>query len=417
MLLTLTGAAAEPCAAALHGGIVAAWVFWGACALTLYTYGGYLLVLIVLDAIRNLQSNARYLSGEVDRRRSSTDGPLPPVSVLIAAHDEEACIRAKIENTLAFDYPADRLEILVGSDGSSDRTDEIVRSFAARGVILSAAPRAGKASVLNRLVQQARGRICLFTDANTIIDPAALRRLVRPLENPEVGGASGRLRLVTPDGAPASEGAYWRYENLLKYYESRLGSLMGANGAIYVLRRSDWTPLPPDTIVDDFVATMLVVLRGHRLVYEPEAVATEETASELTGEFRRRVRIAAGNFQALAELWPLLLKGSFSAFAFWSHKVLRWFAPLFMLAGLTANLVLLGRGGLYTETLALQLLGIMAALWPARLLPQGAALWFAFPHYFLNMNAAMALGLVRWLTGSQTAAWQRTERAPQRRAA
>jgi cellulose synthase/poly-beta-1,6-N-acetylglucosamine synthase-like glycosyltransferase len=394
---------------------LAALVFWSAIFLVLYTYGGYLLLLVLADAFNTLRTTARYLSG-TERRRNKRPPELPTVSVLIAAHNEAACIKEKIENTLAFDFPPDKLEILVGSDGSTDGTDEIVRQFAARGVKLSSAPRAGKASVLNRLAELATGHCWLFTDANTHIEPDALKRLVGRASSPNVGAVCGRLELVAPSGAPQSEGLYWRYENLLKFFESRYGALMGANGGLYLLRRSEWAPLPADTIVDDFLVTMRVVSRGRQVVYEPSAIAREETAVDLSGEFKRRVRIAAGNFQSLRELWPLLARTTFAGFAFWSHKVLRWTAPFLLAAAFVSSALLSG-----------QLLYAIAFLGQAAFygLALFAHLGFASgirgastARYFVEMNVALALGLYRYLTGRQRATWQRTIRtSPEKRAA
>lgn len=389
---------------------MAEWVLWVSVAVCAYTYGGYLLVLVALDAGRALRSNARYLSVG-DERRGAGLAQLPRVSVLIAAHDEAGCIRRKLENTLALDYPPDRLEVLVGSDGSTDGTDDIVREFADRGVVLSAAARQGKAGVLNRLAALATGDVFLFTDANTHVEPGALRQLVRPLADARVGGVCGQLRLVASGGA-TEEGAYWRFENLLKLYESRSGALMGANGGLYVLRREDWQPLPPDTIVDDFLATMRVVQRGRRLVYAPEAVAVEETAPSLEGEFRRRVRIAAGNFQSLKELRSMLVQPSFAAFALWSHKVLRWSVPLWLVVAFAANAVLAYRyfyGVLLAGQVALYLFA-----WLGRYddMPEPLRRVARMARYFVEMNAALALGLVRFLRGRQGAVWQRTSRAP-----
>lgn len=389
------------------------WLFWASVGLCLYVYAGYLLLLVALDGAASLRSNARYLAGGGDRRRGEAEGPLPRVSVLIAAHNEEAVIRAKLENTLGLDYPRDRLEILVGSDGSTDRTDALVSEFAGHGVRLSSGARAGKASVLNRLATLATGEYWLFTDANTVVDRGAVRRLLRRCREPGVGGVCGRLRLVAPSGAPLEEGAYWRYENLLKFYESRLGALMGANGGLYMLRREAWRPLPPQTIVDDFLATMRILLDGWRLVYEPEAVAVEETAADAPGEFRRRARIAAGNFQSLRELRPLLWRPSFAGFALWSHKVLRWSVPLVLPLMLLANLALALQGhGFYLLLLGGQVAFYLAAV-AGRVVevPPRLRRITAIPRYFVDMNAALLVGLGRYLRGSQAAIWQRTARA------
>lgn len=394
---------------------MAAVVFWGALAVVAYAYGGYLLALVALDAAEALRSNARYLAGSLDRRRRPQAVGWPKVSVLIAAHDEESCLRQKLENTLALDYPADRLELFVGSDGSTDATDAIARTFADRGVRLSAAPRGGKVAVLNRLARAATGTLWLFTDANTMLAPDALRRLVERAEDPAVGAVCGRLRLVTPAGGDGGEGLYWRYENLLKLYESRRGALMGANGGLYLLRASAFRPLPPDTIVDDFLVTMRVLLDGRRLVYAPEAVATEETAADGAGEWRRRVRISAGNFQALRELWPLLGRLDFVAFALWSHKLLRWTAPLWLTLAFAANLALARRGA-WALVLAAQVLFYVAALVRPRVEGLPGRL-VSLAHYFVAMNAALAWGFVRFVRGRQAATWQRTARTGARKAA
>lgn len=388
---------------------MAAVVFWCAICLVAYTYGGYLLLLVLMDAGASLRSTARYLTGG-DRRRRESNRELPTVSVLIAAHNEEGCIRQKIENTLAFDYPREKLEIIIGSDGSTDATDAMVQQYAPQGVKLSSAPRVGKARVLNRLAELATGEVWLFTDANTHIERDALKQLVAHTTSPWVGGVCGRLELIPPNGATAKEGMYWRYENLLKYYESKRGALMGANGGLYLLRRSEWRPLPPDTIVDDFLVTMRVIVRGQKLIYEPSAVAKEETAVDLQGEFNRRVRIAAGNFQSLRSLWPLLVRPDFAGFAFWSHKMLRWTAPFllgiaFVSSALLANqliyaLIFLGQGAFYTLAM-LSRLGVASGI-------RGAST----ARYFVEMNLALAVGLFRHLRGAQKATWQRTVRAP-----
>ncbi len=394
---------------------MAAALFWSSLALVAYAYGGYMVVLVGCDAVAALRANARWLSSDGDRRRAGSVDDWPFVTVLVAAYNEEACLKEKIENTLALDYPPDRLEILIGSDGSTDRTDGIVEELARPNVRLSRAPRVGKAAVLNRLVREAKGTRLLFTDANTRLAPDVLRRLVERMRGGEVGGACGRLRLVTPSGGAPAEGLYWRYENLLKLYESRRGALMGANGGVYLLRRSEWRELQPDTIVDDFLVTMRVLLAGRKLTYVPEAVAVEETAADLQGERVRRVRIAAGNFQSLRELWPLLFRPSFVSFAFWSHKLLRWVAPGILVVLLAANVTLAARP-LYACLLGLQLAFYLAAL----LLPSGKGAVGRIVHfarYFVEMNAAMMLGFVKFARGRQASTWQRTGRPPTRRAA
>src|SRR5882762_4259174 len=368
-------------------------LFWAAVLAVLHTYLFYPLLLILLDGFEQARGAWRYICGS-ERRRPPAQLGLPHVSVLIAAYDEAACIGQRIENLLAQDYPAEHLEILVGSDASTDGTDAIVQHYAARGVKLSRGDRAGKAGVLARLVGIAKGEVLVLTDANTEFEKDAIRQLVQPLRDPAVGLVCGRLRLHSPLGAPIVESAYWKLESLLKMYESRRGCVMGANGGIYAVRRHLFPPLPAGTVVDDFVAALRVLQNGYEVRYEPEAVAHEETAPGHADEYKRRVRIAAGGFRALAQFRDLLSpRHGFTAFALWSHKVLRWFVPQAMVLALVANALLAPHSRFYAAMLfaqcgayllaALGLLGLS----PRKLgkLPDAAA-------HFVEMNAALLVG-------------------------
>src|SRR5881398_3253321 len=322
-------------------------VFWTAVVVVLHTYAIYPLLLILLDAVEQARSTWRYIGG-TERRRPAAQLGLPHVSVLIAAYNEQQCIGQRIENLLAQDYPADKLEILVGSDASTDETDAIVQHHAARGVKLSRAERSGKAGVLSRLVALSKGEVLVMTDANTDFERDAIRRLVQPLRDDEVGLVCGRLRLHSPAGAPVTESAYWKLESVLKLYESRRGCVMGANGGIYAVRRHLFPPLPAGTVVDDFVAALRVLQSGYEVRYEPEAVAHEEAAPGHADEYRRRVRIAAGCFRALSHFRDLLSpRHGFTSFALWSHKVLRWFVPHAMVVALVTNALLAPHSRLY----------------------------------------------------------------------
>jgi cellulose synthase/poly-beta-1,6-N-acetylglucosamine synthase-like glycosyltransferase len=386
-------------------------LFWVAVGVILHTYVLYPLLLVLLDGLAQARSAWRYLGGN-ERRRPPAQLGLPHVSVLIAAYNEAACIGERIENLLAQDYPADRLEILVGSDGSTDDTDAIVQRYAARGVRLSRGERCGKAGVLNRLVSLSRGEVLVMTDANTTFEKDAILRLVQPLRHQEVGLVCGRLRLHSPAGAPVAEGAYWKLESVLKLYESRRGCVMGANGGIYAVRKELFPPLTAGTVVDDFVAALRVLESGHEVRYEPEAVAHEETAPDHANEYRRRVRIAAGGFRALAQHRGLLApEHGFTAFALWSHKVLRWFVPHAMVVAMAANFALAFGSRLYAALLlcqcaayALAGLGLLGAT-PRRF----RALSDAAAH-FVEMNAALLVGFVKFSRGAQGQTWTRTER-------
>jgi cellulose synthase/poly-beta-1,6-N-acetylglucosamine synthase-like glycosyltransferase len=376
--------------------------FWAAAVLLLQTYLLYPGWLWLLDHVR----------------RGPGPSPVPPqpeswptVSLVVAAHDEAACIGQKLENSLALDYPSDRFDVVVGSDGSSDGTDAIVRSCPDPRVRLSAAPRAGKTSVLNRCIPNARGELVVLSDANTRIDPGALKALVRHFQDPAVGAVCGRLQLYNPRRAEFEESAYWRYESWLKAMEGRQGAVVGANGGLYAIRRAQYTPLPPSTIVDDFVIALRLLEKGQRVLYEPEALAWEETTEDDAREFRRRVRIAAGNFQSLGLVPGLLspLRG-FPAFAFWSHKVLRWIAPGLMAMALLANLALLGHP-FYRVTMAAQAaFYLLASVGRAGVGPAALRRLAGLAFYFVAMNLALVVGFWRFVRNAQGAAWERTAR-------
>src|SRR5438270_9141608 len=386
-------------------------VFWVAVGCVLHTYVIYPLLLVALDAIAQARGAWAYFGGN-ERRRPPAQIGLPSVSVLIAAFNEQDCIANRIENLLAQDYPADKLEILVGSDASTDETDAIVQRYAARGVKLSRAERCGKAGVLSRLVALAKGDVLVMTDANTDFERDAIRHLVQPLRDAEVGLVCGRLRLHSPAGAPLAEGAYWKLESLLKLYESRRGCVMGANGGIYAVRKQLFAPLPAGTVVDDFVAALRVLEAGFEVRYAPEAVAHEEAAPDHSGEDRRPVRIAAGRFRRRSQYRDLMSpRHGFTAFALWSHKILRWFVPHAMVVALLANLflahgsrfysaILLGQCAAYALA-AVALLGMS----PRRL----RALADAAAH-FVEMNAALLVGFVKYSRGAQGQTWTRTDR-------
>ncbi|HEX5498699.1 MAG TPA: glycosyltransferase family 2 protein, partial [Thermomicrobiales bacterium] len=273
-------------------------LFWLSFGVTAYAYAGYP-ALIWLCARR---------FGRVETPPEADQNELPTITLLVAAHNEQAVIGERLENALALDYPRGRLAIVVASDGSDDRTAEIVSSFADRGVrLLDFQANRGKSATLNAAWGELTSDLVLLSDANTAIEPQAPKKLARWFRSPEVGAVCGRLVLVDRATGKNVDGLYWRYETFLKRCEARLGALLGANGAIYAIRRESFTPIPTETIVDDFVIPLLARLTsGCRLVYDAEAAAYEETPERIGDEFRRRVRIGAGGFQSLAILWPLL---------------------------------------------------------------------------------------------------------------
>lgn len=377
-------------------------LFWISLLAVVYSYLGYALLIYVSSRLfgRDL------VPPEV------LDEELPTASLLIAAHNEERFIAQRVENALAMDYPREKLEIAVASDGSSDRTNEIVRQYADQGVRLLDFPqRRGKSTMLNDGIQQVSGEIVMLTDANTFFEPDAAKKLVRWFSDPELGFICGRLILIDPQTGGNVDGLYWKYETFLKQCENRLGGLLGANGAIYAIRRSAYVPIPGETIVDDFVIPLLSHLK-HKLKihYDTEAVAREECPPTIKDEFRRRTRIGAGGFQSLQWLWPLMLpKYGWLAVTFVSHKVLRWFCPFFLIAVFASNLFLIGQP-LYQVLFALQLafygLSLVGMFVKANgLMPRLLRL----TTMFTSMNLALFLGFWRWLAGRQKGVWQRTE--------
>lgn len=385
--------------------------FWCAALLLLHTYFFYPLFLFAIDGVAQVFHTIRFMRTGTHRRREPRAEALPSVSLVVAAYNEASCIRQKLENSLALEYPADRFEVLIGSDGSSDGTDDIVRECTDARVRLSPAPRAGKTTVLNRCIPVAQGDIILLSDANTIIEPGAVRALVRHFEDPEVGAVCGKLRLYNPTKQDYEESAYWNYESLIKFYEGKRGAVVGANGGLYAIRRTLFTQLPPSTIVDDFVIPLRILEKGYKVVYEAEAVAHEETTEDYDKEFGRRARIAAGNFQSLKMVPGLLLPtAGFPAFAFWSHKLLRWCAPALMVVALLTNLFLLD-SLFYQFTLFFQaLFYALAYLGKVGALHGTGRRIASVAYYFVTMNLAIVVGFWRFLRNAQKAAWDRTAR-------
>ena len=382
-------------------------VFWCAALLLLHTYALYPLLL----ALGN-RSSFRGRMAATSGGPAGTSGELPRVTLVVAAYNEEVVIGPKLQNSLQLDYPPELLEVVIGSDGSDDTTDAQVLALGNPRVRLSRAPRAGKTTVLNRCIPSAAGEIVVLSDANTELASDAIRQLVQHFEDPRVGAVCGRLRLFNPTRQDYEESAYWSYESFIKQEEGRRGAVVGANGGLYAIRKELFDPLPASTIVDDFVIALRILERGFKVLYESRALAREETTEDYQREFGRRARIAAGNFQAL-RLVPRLLdpRRGFPAYALWSHKVLRWSAPLLMGLALLANLALLREASIYRLAFLLQIAFYgLAALGLMGTVPGFARRLVGIPYYFVSMNAAIAVGFWRFLRNSQRAAWDRTAR-------
>ncbi len=345
--------------------------------------------------------------------------PSKKVSVVISAFNEEVHIERRILNLLETDYPAELLEIIIASDGSTDDTADMVRGQTAPGRqlrLLDYPNRRGKVNVLNESCLEATGDILVFSDANVDFHPSAIRELVKALEEPDVGCVCGRLRFRVKNGVAheESEGIYWALETWLKTHEGAAGSLLGANGAIYAMPRKLWEACPPDTIIDDFFIPMQLLIKGWKVVYAPDAVAEEDLPPQAADEFGRRIRIGAGNFQALMRCLPLLnpVRG-LPAWVFFSHKVLRWLGPFFMIFILIGSVLQALKGEIWAVILlAAQLVFYGAALagWQQQHSSRRGGRLMGAATHFVSMNLALLLGFYRWIKGSQQAAWNRTQR-------
>lgn len=350
------------------------------------------------------------LAWPLSRRPRQIDATERRVSLVIAAFNEEAVIALKIENSLALDYPEGCLEIIVASDGSTDGTDQIARSFAGRGVILHRFPRTGKTGVQNEVVKIATGEIILFSDANAFYHPDAIRKLVRNFANPQVACVSGQL-IYTVDGAAAGscERSYWNYEKFMKRRESALSSAIGANGSIYAVRRTDYIEIDKD-MISDFVEPLALVMRGKRVLYEPEAISVEAASTTFDAEFRRKVRILTRSISGLLYMRALLNPLRYGTFSFQllMHKMLRFLTPVFLITG-TLALVALAAMGRYqvpflialAASLAAVILGRNSAVGRPNLLRRACNLLY----YWLMVNYALVLAWGNVLKRKRVTFW------------
>jgi cellulose synthase/poly-beta-1,6-N-acetylglucosamine synthase-like glycosyltransferase len=373
-------------------------VFWGCLVVVCYIYVGYPLLLWVM----------RYLR---ERTPVVKRDFFPRVTLIISAYNEAAIIRQKIENSLALHYPAERLEILVVSDASTDATDQIVSAYQDRGVVLFQMPeRQGKTMGLNQAVPVAKGEIIIFSDANALYDPEAIRHLVAHFADPTVGYVTGASRYIKKASSFVGwcENLYWNYDLHIKVLESQLGSMVGADGAIYAIRKGLYTPLQPQDI-NDFVNPLQIIAKGFRGIFEPAAVCHEQTVDLFGEEYRRKVRIIARSVRALFLMRILLNPYRFGWYAveLWSHKLLRWFTPVFLCGMLLSNLWLWADEWIYRWMGLMQmLLYASAGLGYVLSLCQMRLRVFYIPYYFCLMMIASMHGIWKALQGAVPSIWE-----------
>ena len=368
-------------------------------AVLVYVYVGYPALVWLLARVRPGQATVA----------AAADDHRPTVSVLIAAYNEVDGIVDTVRNKLAQDYPADRLEVIVVSDGSTDGTDEAVQAIDDPRVrLVRQEPRAGKTSGLNLIAPLAAGEVLVFSDANSFYSPDTIARLVQPLADPAVGYVTGRMLYRAPDGSASGEGcsAYMRYENRLRAWETRLGSIVGVDGGVDAMRRDVWEPMRADQL-PDFVAPLTVREKGYRVVYEPSARLYEDALADTEDEFRMRVRVSLRAWWAMKDKAALLDPRRYGVFAWqlWSHKLLRYLAPFFQFGLFGTNVLLAHRGPGWMTLLVLQSLFYAVAAMAHGLRGSKLPAPVTAAYYLCVVNLASGLAFVQFLRGKKQVTW------------
>ncbi len=388
-------------------------IFWSGFFLVVYAYLGYGLILFLLVKLKGL----------FGQRGLRVADNFPEVTFIVCAYNEENWMARKIANSMEFDYPTGRIHFFFVTDGSDDLTPDIVRSYPyphdTKWTLYHEPERRGKIAAFQRAMQFVKTPVVVSTDANTLVNPEAIRNIMRHFSDASVGAVAGEKRIQMGEKAgagSAGEGIYWKYESLLKKWDAELWSVVGAAGELFAFRTDVYEHVPQDTIVEDFYLTMRIAQKGWRVQYEPEAYAVETSSASIAEEMKRKVRIAAGGLQAVVRLASLLniFKYGLLSFQYISHRVLRWtLAPLLLPVLLSVNAVLAWYGvAPYRTLLVIQILFYAAAL-AGYLLERQELRMKAFfvPYYFCLMNYSMYAGFFRLVRGRQSVLWERAKRA------
>ena len=380
-------------------------IFWLFLFSVIYTYVGYGFALRVLVAIRGSKINPRVYE----------DHPLPKLTHIIAAYNEEDFIEEKIANSLALDYPSDKYDLWIVTDGSTDKTAELVSKYP-RIRLFHQDERNGKIHAVNRVMEHVTAPIVVYSDANTELNPEALRRIVRHYNDPKVGCVAGekRVKQSEKDSSASNEGFYWKYESFLKKYDYQLYSVVGAAGELFSIRTSLYFSVDPNTLIEDFYLSLKINSQGYRTAYEPEAYALESSSENIKEESKRKVRIAAGGFQAMWKLNFLLnvFRYGWLSFQYISHRVLRWAVSPFLLPILLLLNFLLATNSIFYGAILVLQVGFYFAAFLGYLLQKVKIKVKALfiPFYFTFMNVSVYRGLFRFLMGNQSVLWERAAR-------
>jgi len=384
-------------------------IFWVSLFVIVYSYVGYGILLYFLVRLKNI------FKGKKSAVSTTYE---PEVSLVVAAWNEEDFIQAKIDNTLALDYPPEKLQIIFITDGSSDKTPEII-SRNPRFELLHEPARRGKVAAMNRAIDFVKFPISVFCDANTLLNKECIRNLAMHYEDPRVGAVAGEKKIQVPEqgmAAATGEGIYWKYESFLKKLDAQLYSVVGAAGELFSVRTSLFEKAAEDTIIEDFVQSLKVCMKGYVVHYEPKAYAVESASLSMRDEQKRKVRICAGAFQAMGILKDLfnVFKYPVLSFQFISHRILRWtLCPICLCTLLASNLILAVylRGGFYVGFLFLQLafysLAVIGWIYASR----NIKIKFVYiPYYFLFMNLSVFIGFGRCFQNRQSVLWEKAAR-------
>jgi cellulose synthase/poly-beta-1,6-N-acetylglucosamine synthase-like glycosyltransferase len=387
-------------------------IFWVCLFVIFYNYFGYGLLLLLFTGIK------KWTKGKEPTTKVAEEY-LPEVTVVVAAYNEEGVIREKIANCLSLNYPFDKISFLFITDGSKDNTPAVVSGFA--GVkLLHEDERRGKTAALNRAMRQVKTPITVFCDANAMLNRSAIKRLVSHYQNPKVGGVSGEKKVFarkTDTVTGMGEGLYWKYESLLKMLDAGLYTVTGAAGELFSIRTDLWEELPEDAVLDDFVISARINLKGYRIAYEPSAYAGEQPSASIEEERKRKIRLSAGAFQAMIIVKELFnfVKHPVLFFQFFSHRFLRWtLVPLSIPMLLAANFVLIAGADhepFYTGMFVVQLIFYLFAIrgFSGRSDLKGEKV-SKICYYVLFMNYAVYLGFIRFVKGEQSAIWEKAQR-------
>ena len=377
--------------------------FWTILFLITYSLFGYLAVIRIMSKISR-------------KKRLCDETYLPDVSMVISAYNEEKVIEKKIRNFLEIDYPEEKIRLFIGSDGSNDGTNEILKRYEGEKIKISLyEQRRGKTAVLNNLIPQTEGSIIIFSDADTFYQPDAVKKIVRHFADKNVGAVCGRLILSNPDEKNVGgwgEKIYWVYENKIKQIEGIIKTTIGATGGIYAIRKSLFNKVPENkNIACDFFTPVKIAGSGFDVIYEGEAKAAEKTAMSIRKEFSRKIRIGVQNFRVIPMLVPYLnpLKG-FIAFGLWSHKIIRWFTPFLLISLFVIN-VLLADKPFYKAVLIVQAVFLIFTLIGFILQFFGKKMFiFSAPFYYITINAALFIAFFKSIFTTQKPTWETNER-------